>query len=99
MSLDVVPVKKLEAAKRQLHTAITLWFADTDPVSVHTLACAAQQIVHDINTVKKGSDLLLDSIVIKEEFRREYCNEMRNVNGDLNPRKSGGEGGFCPVLS
>jgi len=21
------------------------------------------------------------------------------VNGDLNPRKSGGEGGFCPVLS
>lgn len=79
MSLGIVPVKKLEAAKRQLHTAITLWFADTDPVSIHTLACAAHQIVHDINTDKNGSDLLLDSIVIKKEFRREYCSEMRKA--------------------
>ncbi len=79
MSLEVVPVKKLEAAKRQLHTAITLWFADTDPVSIHTLACAAYQIIHDINTDKKGSELLLDTTVIKVEFRREYCNEMRKA--------------------
>jgi len=27
------------------------------------------------------------------------ANALIAVNGDLNPRKSGGEGGFCPVLS
>lgn len=53
MRIPIVTVKKLEA-KRQLHTAITLWFADKDQVSVHTLACAAYQIVHDINRNKKG---------------------------------------------
>ena len=79
MTLAIVTVKKLEAAKRQLHTAITLWFADSDSVSVHTLACAAHQIVHDINADRKGSELLLDSLVIKEEFRSEYLNEMRKA--------------------
>ena len=79
MSFDIVTVKKLEAAKRQLHTAITLWFADTDAVSVHTLACAAYQIVHDINDQKKGDELLLDSSVIRNEFRKEYLDEMRKA--------------------
>ncbi|WIM04712.1 MAG: hypothetical protein OHM77_08355 [Candidatus Nitricoxidivorans perseverans] len=79
MSLEVVTVKKLEAAKRQLHTAITLWFADADSVSVHTLACAAHQIVHDINGKSKGDELLLDSSVIKDEYRKEYLGEMRRA--------------------
>jgi hypothetical protein len=79
MSLGVVAVKKLEAAKRQLHTAITLWFSDGDSVSVHTLACAAHQIVHDINDRKKEAKLLLDSSVIRDEFRKEYCDEMRKA--------------------
>lgn len=79
MSLEIVTVKKLEAAKRQLQTAITLWFADADPVSVHTLACAAHQVIHDINADRKGTELLLDSVVIKEEFRGEYLSEMRKA--------------------
>lgn len=79
MSLEIVTVKKLEAAKRQLQTAITLWFADADSVSVHTLACAAHQIIHDINADRKGNELLLDSVVIKDEFRGEYLKEMRKA--------------------
>lgn len=79
MPLEVITVKKLEAVKRQLHTAITLWFTDTDPVSVHTLACAAHQIVHDINKQTDGNELLLDSSVIRGEFRNEYLNEMRKA--------------------
>jgi len=35
---------KLEAAQRQLTTAIRMFFADGDPVAVHTLACAAREI-------------------------------------------------------
>ena len=79
MPLEIVAVKKLESAKRQLHTAIQLWFADADQVSVHTLACAAHQIVHDINTAKEGDELLLDSLSIRDEFRKEYVREMKKA--------------------
>ena len=94
MPLEIVTVRKLEAAKRQLQTAITLWFADADSVSVHTLACAAHQIIHDINADQKGTELLLDSVVIKEEFRREYLNEIRKAmnffkHADRDPDPSG----------
>lgn len=64
-------IDKLEAACRQLNTAIALWFNDGDAVSIHTLASTAHQIVHDINRHRGGRDLLYDSILIKDEFRRE----------------------------
>lgn len=67
-----IRVSKLNAARRQLDCAIELWFAGKDEVSIHTLAAAAHQIVHDINKKKGGRDLLLDSIVIKDEYRSEY---------------------------
>lgn len=37
-------VTNLEAANRQLVTAIKLFFANGDPIAVHTLACAAREI-------------------------------------------------------
>jgi hypothetical protein len=40
-------------------------------VSIHTLACSAHQIVHDINQQKGGRDLIYDSLVIKDEYRSE----------------------------
>lgn len=43
-----IQVTKTEAAKSQLKTAIRLFFDDTDPVSVHTLAAAAHGILHDL---------------------------------------------------
>ena len=48
---DKVKVSKLDAAGRQLHTAIALYFADGDPVSVHTLAAAAHGLVEDLAAV------------------------------------------------
>jgi hypothetical protein len=41
-------IYKIEAARRQLDSAIELWFLDKDEVSVHTLAAAAYQLVHDL---------------------------------------------------
>jgi hypothetical protein len=38
-------ITKLDAAKRQLATAIRLYFEDRDPVSVHTLVMAAGEII------------------------------------------------------
>ncbi len=70
---------KLEAASRQLSTAIELWFRDADPVSIHILACSAYQIVHDINSRRGGRDLLYDSLVIKDEYRREWIDRIKRA--------------------
>ncbi len=69
--MEILVIEKLDAACRQLNTAISLWFSNGDPVSIHTLACSAHQIVHEINQKKGGRDLVYDSLVIKDEYRRE----------------------------
>jgi hypothetical protein len=45
-------ISKIEAARRQLDSAIELWFLDKDEVSVHTLVAAAYQLVHDLKEHK-----------------------------------------------
>jgi hypothetical protein len=74
--MEVERINKLDAACRQINTAISLWFNDGDTVSIHTLACSAHQIVHDINQQRGNRDLiydrlLYDSLKIKDEYRRE----------------------------
>jgi hypothetical protein len=39
---------KIEAAKRQIESAIWLWFVDADIVSVHTLTAAAQRLLLEL---------------------------------------------------
>ncbi len=67
-------VGKLDAARRQLRTAITLWFNDGDPISVHTLAFAAYEIMHAISEKRDPTrhDLLFDSALIKDEHLRQW---------------------------
>ena len=74
---STLQIPKIVAARSQLKTAIELWFADGDPVSLHTLACAAHQIIHDINTHQKGPDLIFDSAIIKDERRKEWVRRMK----------------------
>lgn len=69
--METVVIEKLDAACRQLNTAISLWFSNGDPVPIHTLTCSAHQIVHDINQKQGGRDLVYDTLLIKEEYRRE----------------------------
>jgi len=61
----------------QIDTAITLWFNEGDPVSIHTLACSAYQIVHDINQKTGWRDLLYDSVVIKDEYRKKWVDTIK----------------------
>jgi hypothetical protein len=79
MSGSTIRVGKLDAARRQLRTAITLWFNDGDPVSVHTLAFAAYEIIHAISEKRDPSrrDLLFDSLIIKDEYRRDWNAHVR----------------------
>ena len=86
-------VSKLEAADRQLSTAIELWFNEADPLSTHTLACSAYQIVHDLNHGQGGRDLLYDSLVIKDEYRKEWIDRIKGTynflkHADRDPTES-----------
>ncbi len=72
-------VKKLDAAKRQLDTAIELWFNDGDPISIHTLSCSAHQIVHDINKKTGWRDLVYDTLIIKDEYRKQWIAKMKGT--------------------
>lgn len=71
---SLLKIGKVAAAQRQLRTAITLWFTDGDPVSIHALAFAAYEVVHAVSKKrnKHRRDLLFDSDFIKDEYRSEW---------------------------
>ena len=75
--MSIINVTKLKAAECQLDKAIELWFNDDDPISIHMLACSAYQIIHDINNRNGGRDLIYDSLVIKEKFRKEVNMKLK----------------------
>lgn len=60
----------MEAARRQIETAIQLWVQEADPVSIHTLAAAAHRVVHDAAAKDKnigtGGAFLLDGKRLEE---------------------------------
>jgi hypothetical protein len=75
-------VTKLDAAQRQLRTAIRMWFYDDeDYVSAHTLAFAAYEIAHAVSKAKKPNrrDLLLDSSEVKPDKRKEFNHAFREA--------------------
>jgi hypothetical protein len=73
---------KLDAAKRQLATAIRLYFEDCDPVSVHTLVMAANEIIERLcesNGIPAVRSSFLAVIIPerRKEFNR-HLNKARN---------------------
>lgn len=82
-------ITKLEAAHRQLTTAIRMYLADGDTVSVHTLACAAREIYE-----KHCANLQLDRLFdyIKMSNPEHNATDLWNVlNGARNFFKHPGE--------
>ena len=80
MGKDTIRISKCDAAKRQLRTAIRIWFANGDPVAVHTLAFAAYEVLHSISVKRdpnRNPVLIFDSLLIEEERRREWNQLMR----------------------
>jgi hypothetical protein len=75
--LEKFSVDKIEAASRELDTAIRLWFDEDDPVSIHLLACSAYQIFDDVNTTTRGPELLYNSLVFKDEYRSEAIRRFK----------------------
>lgn len=68
-------VSKLDAAKRQLETGISLYFHNADPVSIHTLVAASYNLLRDLNKNNGGKPLFAKELVfdyIKEGYQKEF---------------------------
>jgi hypothetical protein len=75
-----ITISKLDAAKRQLETAISLYFHDGDPVSIHTLVCAAYNVIRDLNKKRNGPPMFAkDEYIefVREFVRPEYQTKVR----------------------
>ncbi len=74
---EILRLSKLDVAKRQLETAIKLYFNDDDPVSIHTLACAAHGILSDLNKKYNGDPMILSDYVISDEYKTEWNKRIK----------------------
>ena len=74
-----IEVTKLDAGKRQLRSAIRLWFYDGDPVSIHTLLSAAHEIIHRLYRNKGLENLVFDTDIIKDEYRGEWAKLLKQA--------------------
>jgi hypothetical protein len=77
---EILELTKLDAARRQLHTAIALWFTNGDPVSIHTLAAAAYEIIHIVTKKRMPTRqrLLFDSLSFTDDERKPINNKLRS---------------------
>ena len=76
--LPSVYISKLDAAKRQLETAIQIFFKSGDIVSIHTLAYAAHTLLYDLGKTQNIQSLLKDQFVsiIKPDKKDEIINKL-----------------------
>jgi hypothetical protein len=72
-------ITKLDAAQRQLRTALRLWFCDGDSVSIHTLIAAAHEIIHRLYRNKGLVNLVFDSDLIKDEYRGQVAKKFKEA--------------------
>jgi hypothetical protein len=73
-----IVVTKLDAARRQLKTAIKLWFEDGDPVAVHTLIAAAYEILDTLAQRSSAVDLLYAPNIINDDHRIKWLRAIKS---------------------
>ena len=83
-STHVIQLTKLEAARRQINTAIRMYFLDMDAVSTHAVLAGGLQIVSDL-AAKKGQQVGFEKFLapIIEERRKEFLLIIREPQNFL----------------
>lgn len=70
-------ISKLDAAKRQLESAIRIYFHNGDPVSIHTLTAAAYNVIRDINKKRGGESMLIKEQIL-DQLKPEHIKTFRD---------------------
>ncbi len=73
-----IKLSKFDVARRQLETAIFLYFEDKDPISIHTLVCAAHEVIMTI-LKKKSIPMNINSTFIAEDKINEFNNRIKKA--------------------
>ena len=99
-----VKISKLDAAKRQLETAIRLYFSNGDPVSIHTLTAAAYNILKDLNKQRGMPPMLVKEqllIYVREKKLKEFKEIINKAENFFKHADRDHEAtiDFCPDLS
>lgn len=85
-------ITKLDAGRRNLGTAIRLFFERDDPIAIHTLAAAAQSVIRDVARARglEHTSILHDHPGIPSDLRKEWLNKLnaprnffKHANNDL----------------
>ncbi len=95
MEKAILPISKFDAARRQLETAVRLYFFHGDPVSIHTLASAAAQVLHDLAKKRGGDPVMLHQAILQyvlpehQPLVRKTLAEAENFfkHADRDPRE------------
>ncbi|MBE7493771.1 MAG: hypothetical protein HS117_02380 [Verrucomicrobiaceae bacterium] len=74
-ALTKITLDKREVAKRQLNAAINLWFDDGEPIAVHTLACAAHELLASLLQKAGKKPLMFDASL----YQPGYAEEARRM--------------------
>jgi hypothetical protein len=74
--METIVLSKFDVAERQLLQVIKMFFRGDDPVSIHTLAEAAGQILSDIGEEFGARSLLKDNDLIRTDKIKEWRNHL-----------------------
>ena len=70
--MEPIILTKFDVAERQLLQAINMFFRNEDPVSIHTLAEAASQVLNDIGKNYGAKSFLRDNDLIRDDKKKEW---------------------------
>jgi hypothetical protein len=72
------PPTKLDVARRQLGTALALFLEDSDPVSVHVLACGGGEIAEQLAEAEGGAPFRSHLLANNPSLDAKKLREIRN---------------------
>jgi hypothetical protein len=76
---SMLKLSKVDVVEKQLETAISLYFDYSDPISIHSLTCAAHGILSDLNRKNKRGTMIVSDILIADEYKKEWNNRLRRL--------------------
>jgi hypothetical protein len=72
-----IKITKMDAVHRQINAAIRMWFANEDPVAIHTVVAAAHELLHTLFKRAGFKGMLFDSPAIKDKSRAEFAKAVK----------------------